>query len=417
MQTESRPSVPAWIPTRDEALRRLAAFVPAAGRTYAAQRNYDRGPGERGNVSQLSPYLRHRIVTETEVLSAVLARHSLAAAEKFVQEVCWRTYWKGWLEAHPAAWQRYRATLDRARADRDASPTLRARVAQAMAGRTGIDAFDAWARELGADNYLHNHARMWFASIWIFTLGLPWELGADLFMRQLLDGDPASNTLSWRWVAGLHTRGKTYAATRDNIRRYTGERFRLDTALARAMPALHDEPLPEQPLGAVPGVAAGNGPALLLLHDDDFHGDLCELPADIRGVIALTAVAGRSPEPVSPAVAAFVTAAAGEAARRIATVRGAVDAGTIDAADEVEAAVAAAAADCGASRIVAPFAPVGPVRDRLDRLRPALAARGLVLELTGRRYDAAAWPAATRGFFGLRARIPALVAELGLGAG
>ena len=66
---------------------------------------------------------------------------------------------------------------------------------------------------------------MWFASIWIFSLGLPWTLGADFFLRHLVDGDPASNTLSWRWVAGLHTRGKTYAARAENIARYTEGRF------------------------------------------------------------------------------------------------------------------------------------------------------------------------------------------------
>jgi deoxyribodipyrimidine photo-lyase len=65
-------------------------------------------------------------------------------------------------------------------------------------------------QELVETGYLHNHARMWFASIWIFTLRLPWELGADFFLRHLLDGDAASNTLSWRWVAGLHTKGKHY---------------------------------------------------------------------------------------------------------------------------------------------------------------------------------------------------------------
>ncbi len=68
-----------------------------------------------------------------------------------------------------------------------------------------------------ATGYLHNHARMWFASIWIFTLRLPWELGADFFLRHLLDGDPASNTLSWRWVGGMQTMGKTYLARADNI--------------------------------------------------------------------------------------------------------------------------------------------------------------------------------------------------------
>jgi deoxyribodipyrimidine photo-lyase len=66
---------------------------------------------------------------------------------------------------------------------------------------------------------------MWFASIWIFTLGLPWRIGADFFYRHLLDGDAASNTLSWRWVAGLHTRGKAYAAESWNIEKFTGGRF------------------------------------------------------------------------------------------------------------------------------------------------------------------------------------------------
>ena len=62
---------------------------------------------------------------------------------------------------------------------------------------------------LKEDGYLLNHVRMWFASIWIFTFNLPWQLGANFFMENLLDGDPASNTLSWRWVAGLQTKVNT----------------------------------------------------------------------------------------------------------------------------------------------------------------------------------------------------------------
>ena len=78
-----------------------------------------------------------------------------------------------------------------------------------------------WVEELVNENYLHNHTRMWFASIWIFTLNLPWQLGANFFMRHLLDGDSASNTLSWRWVAGLQTIGKHYLATASNISKFT----------------------------------------------------------------------------------------------------------------------------------------------------------------------------------------------------
>ena len=68
-------------------------------------------------------------------------------------------------------------------------------------------------KELKETNYLHNHARMWFASIWIFTLDLPWQLGAEFFMKHLYDGDAASNTLGWRWVAGIQTQGKNYLAS------------------------------------------------------------------------------------------------------------------------------------------------------------------------------------------------------------
>ncbi len=210
-----------FIPTRTAGLERLARFLPHAGADYARMRNFDLGAGHHHHVSTLSPYIRHRLVTEAEVLQSVLARHSASAAEKYVQEVFWRTYWKGWLEQRPTVWDIYQADL---RAALDAVQTqsgLRSAWSAACNGTTGIDAFDHWAQELVQTGYLHNHARMWFASIWVFTLRLPWELGADFFLRHLLDGDPASNTLGWRWVAGLQTRGKTYLARPDNIQKFT----------------------------------------------------------------------------------------------------------------------------------------------------------------------------------------------------
>ena len=160
------------------------------GRAYASERNYDR-PGHE-DVSRLSPYLRHRIVTEEEVLQAALVRHSASAAEKFIQEVYWRTYWKGWLEMRPSVWTMYQADVTAALNRVQTEGGLRAEWEAACRGATGIDAFDHWARELVETGYLHNHARMWFASIWIYTLNLPWALGADFFLRHLLDGDPAS---------------------------------------------------------------------------------------------------------------------------------------------------------------------------------------------------------------------------------
>ena len=222
---EADSTIPVFVATRAEALRRLDLFLPRAGRAYAEGRNSDGGPGAERSVSALSPYLRYRLLTEREVIAAVLDRHGPQTADKFVSEVLWRTYFKGWLELRPAAWTRFLAARDAGRDAMARSGGLARAVAAAEEGRTGIEGFDDWARELVDHGYLHNHTRMWFASIWIFTLRLPWALGADFFLRHLVDADPASNTLSWRWVAGLQTPGKTYLATADNIARYTSGRF------------------------------------------------------------------------------------------------------------------------------------------------------------------------------------------------
>ena len=96
---------------------------------------------------------------------------------------------------------------------------------KAIDGKTNIECFNQWVNELKENNYLHNHTRMWFASIWIFTLELPWQLGAEFFMKHLYDGDAASNTLGWRWVAGVQTQGKHYLASEWNIKKFTNNRF------------------------------------------------------------------------------------------------------------------------------------------------------------------------------------------------
>jgi deoxyribodipyrimidine photo-lyase len=125
----------AFVANRAEALLRLHNFVPHAGRDYAAGRNSDDGPDGSNQVSKLSPYLRHRLITEREVVAAVLRQHSLTAAEKYVQEVLWRTYWKGWLEMRPDVWRRYCAERDFALHNAlDASA-----IAAAEKGMTGIE--------------------------------------------------------------------------------------------------------------------------------------------------------------------------------------------------------------------------------------------------------------------------------------
>ena len=100
-------------PTRHAGLARLEQFLPSAGRDYARDRNIDLGPGRTGAASRLSPYVRYRLVSEPEIVARVLEQHSFAASEKYVQEVLWRTYWKGWLELHPGVWTRFLDERDR----------------------------------------------------------------------------------------------------------------------------------------------------------------------------------------------------------------------------------------------------------------------------------------------------------------
>jgi len=402
--------------TRAAGLARLADFVPRAGRAYAADRNHDRGPLDRTNVSTLSPWLRHRLVTEREVVETVLQRHSLDAAQKFVQEVYWRTYWKGWLELRPSVWARYTFSIEPALAGLSAAE--RASYDDAVAGRTGIEGFDDWARELVEHGYLHNHARMWFASIWIFTLQLPWQLGADFFLRHLLDGDPASNTLSWRWVAGLQTRGKTYLATAQNIDRYTDGRFRPRDLATVAVAIDDDSPPPPGPAPTPTIVPAGR--VALLLHEDDLHAEslesaLAAAGSEVVAVASPAAGATRSAlaDPTPPLAAGFTSAALEDGRQRA----GAHFGVGADALDGLAASATVAWAQAhDVSSIVTPYSPVGPTRDRLDRLERDLADHSMTLTRVLRTWDAQAWPHATRGFFPFREKIPALLRDQQIGA-
>ncbi|MEM1382521.1 MAG: FAD-binding domain-containing protein [Pseudomonadota bacterium] len=398
-----------WPATRAEGLRRIAAFQPRMGRHYASQRNYDRGPEDRGNVSVLSPYLRRRLVTEEEVLTATLARHSIGSAEKFVSEVFWRGYFKGWLEWRPTVWSAYREGVVSDRRALDSTTARRLR--EAEEGRTGIDCLDAWAVELVETGYLHNHARMWFASIWIFTLGLPWRLGADFFLRHLLDGDAASNTLGWRWVAGLHTVGKNYSARASNIGKYTDGRF-SPGPLAGDPEPLSDGGLP--PRGSLRQPAAPDfaEPTALLITEEDLAPQSLGLPLDRAVAVAtLRLTTRRSPEPVSEAVAKFDADALADAATR-AEEAGLPTPARLDHPDP--AALVAWAKDSGATRIATAFFPVGWVCDWLHQARPELARAGVIVEEMQRPWDSAVFPHATAGFFKVRKAIPELLREHGL---
>tara|TARA_B100000287_G_scaffold124584_1_gene116597 strand:+ start:61 stop:1206 length:1146 start_codon:yes stop_codon:yes gene_type:complete len=210
-----------FIPSRVYALEKLENFIEKNLINYSKLRNFDYGPEHRINVSCLSPYISHGIISETEILKKSLKKYSFVKNEKFIQEILWRIYWKGWLELRPKVWSDFLEDLKKIKENfKDNQNYL-----NAINGKTNIECFDYWVNELKNYNYLHNHTRMWFASIWIFTLNLPWQLGAEFFMKYLLDGDSASNTLGWRWVAGIQTKGKNYIASEWNIKKFTNDRF------------------------------------------------------------------------------------------------------------------------------------------------------------------------------------------------
>ncbi len=383
---------------RAAALARLAEFTPRMGHHYAEGRNTDPGPGARHEVSRLSPAVRHRLVTEAELAGAALAAHGPDGAERFVQEVFWRSYWKGWLELRPAVWDEYRGELARDRAALATNGGLRRAYQAAVAGATGIAPFDAWMEELREAGWLHNHVRMWAASIWIFTLRLPWTLGAELFLHHLLDGDAASNTLSWRWVAGMQTPGKHYVARAENIRRHTDGRFDPAGELDEAPLPLPAPPLP--PLRPLPPAdVLPSRPVALLLHEDDLHPE--SLLPDGTPVLAIAGIAvpeRRSATGCSPLVARYVEAALsdglGRAARHFCAPAKALAPG----------AVPAWAAAHGLP-VVTPWSPTGWTAE-------ALATLGIPLLRLRRPWDEACWPLATGGFFPFRKNIPKLVDRL-----
>lgn len=397
-------------PTREAALRQLEDFVSKMGQAYASQRNYDHGPTKHTSVSLLSPYLRRRLISEQEVVTRAIQTHGLDGAEKFIQEVFWRGYFKGWLERRPEIWTTYRQGLTADLEELQSNGGLRQAVERAETGRTGIECFDAWVNELTATGYLHNHARMWFASIWIFTLKLPWRIGADFFYRHLIDGDPASNTLSWRWVAGLHTRGKPYEAQAWNIAKFTGGRFSpKDTDFETDVVPLDwtepdGLPTPQPPRDFV-SPERGKSTALLLTEEDCLPETLGLENINIVSVATLSSSTLRSPRPVPDHVRVFETGALEDAARRFGRAYETLETGSVQPLLDW-------AKSSGAQQIVMPYAPRGPLKDWMDTADTQLQGSGLALCEIRRPWDDAIWRYAIAGFFKVKKQIPTILARL-----
>ena len=226
--------------SRAKAIDKLNIFIENNLSEYSKLRNFDFGPTNRSNISCLSPYITHGVINELEVIDKSLKKLPFSKVEKFIQEVLWRVYWKGWLELRPNVWTDFLIELKEVKKEFNNNQNY----LNAIEGKTNIDCFNQWVMELKENNYLHNHTRMWFASIWIFTLELPWQLGAEFFMQHLYDGDAASNTLGWRWVAGIQTQGKHYLASEWNIKKFSNNRFQNIKLNENAPPKVSEKSYP-----------------------------------------------------------------------------------------------------------------------------------------------------------------------------
>ena len=201
-----KPLNPLFPATREAALARVAAVRPA---DYARSRN-----ALQGAVTQLSPYITHGFVSLPEVLEGVVAKHRLDAQHKFVFELGWREYFRHvWHHLDDSILE---SLHDGLMPERAYARELPADIRQA---RTGVPAIDMAVRTLYATGYLHNHARMWLASYVVHMRKVHWRTGADWMVAHLLDGDLASNHLSWQWVAGTGS-SKPYLFNADNVARY-----------------------------------------------------------------------------------------------------------------------------------------------------------------------------------------------------
>lgn len=194
---------------RQAALEVLANIDPVL---YARTRNH-----LSGRVTGLSPYIRHGCITLLEVLQAIKAKWSDREAYKLIFELAWRDFWRRlWREKGQAIHRDLEAPK---------VPIVRGPLPEdILQGQTGLPCMDHFIETLKTTGYLHNHARMWFAAYCVHFRGVDWKVAADWFLGELIDGDLASNHLSWQWVASTFSH-KPYFFNRENLERYTDSAF------------------------------------------------------------------------------------------------------------------------------------------------------------------------------------------------
>ena len=365
---------------------------------YARDRNKV-VPGHAA-VSRLSPAIRHRLIDGVELSRLAMARWPMSRIEKWLQEIWWRQYWKAWLGSRPGVWENYLQRLEQSWPQE-----IMARSAAIEAANSGNPIIDGFARELSDTGYLHNHARMWVAAWWVHEERLPWELGAAWFFRHLLDGDPAANTLSWRWVAGLQTPGKTYLARRTNLEKYLDPdwlaqragglvAFESPEALLLEIPVLSPPcPLPEPVFEVDDSAATG-----LWIHEEDLSPETT-LPRTFQPQQVLVSDHSSAWQKAGfPATKqSWLKAALDDAASR-AEERWEISPMRLSGHD-LASDLTQWADQAGLGQIVAMRPPIGPLPDEIPGISAALEGQGIRLLLLDRPSDVESRPFAKGGFF------------------
>ena len=237
-QAIGAPLADNWRGGRQEAQKRINTIDVEA---YTRNRNF-----LNGSVTKLSPYFRHGCITLKEASDNVRDKHG-AQSLKFVQELAWRDYWRRvWYEKGNAIFSDME----------DPKVTLGDKLLPDFIrqGITGLPCMDAVIRDLTLDGYVHNHARMWFAAYVVHWLKVDWREAADWFENHLLDGDKASNHLSWQWVASLFG-SKPYYFNKENLSRFTGEKYCVNCKVTCPFDASYEQLQVQLFSGAAPAVA------------------------------------------------------------------------------------------------------------------------------------------------------------------
>jgi deoxyribodipyrimidine photo-lyase len=175
---------------------------------YARTRNF-----LDGAVTYLSPYISRGVISLPMVKDTILKKHTVQEAEKLIQELAWRAYWQ-------QVWQQVGDTITNDLKQPQQDVVQHKMISNIENATTGIHAIDKGIKQLYKTGYMHNHCRMYTASLACNIAKAHWLIPSKWMYYHLLDGDIASNSLSWQWVAGTFS-SKKYYCNQENINKYT----------------------------------------------------------------------------------------------------------------------------------------------------------------------------------------------------